>query len=103
VSGRSWAGRWGDTYREWQARGQAAEGPILNRLAGRQYRINESRDGEWSVKWLDDNQDVVASFGGDIRLMFLALQHLADRTEAEFGIVVDRIWQREPGARPKKS
>jgi hypothetical protein len=55
------------------------------------------------VKWVDDNQDVVASFGGDIRLMFLALQHLADRTETEFGIVVDRIWQREPGAQPKKS
>jgi hypothetical protein len=71
-------------------------GPILNRLAGREYRISESNDGEWVVKWRDDNGDVVAWFGGDVRLIFMTLQHLADRTDAEFGIAVDRIWRREP-------
>jgi hypothetical protein len=96
VSGRSWGGRWGVTYREWQPKARSGEGPILNRLAGRQYRISESRAGEWTVKWLDDNGRVVAWFGGDIRLVFVALQHLADRTDREFGIVVDRIWRSEP-------
>lgn len=96
MSGRSWSGQWGIVQREWQPRGRSAEGPILNRLAGRNYSINESRDGEWTVKWLDANGDVVARFGGDVRLVFVALQHLANRTEAEFGIVVDRAWQREP-------
>jgi hypothetical protein len=28
--------------------------------------------------------------------MFLALDHLAERTEEEFGVVVDRIWRQEP-------
>ena len=96
MSGRNWSGRWGIAQREWQPRGRSAEGPILDRLAGRNYLINETRDGEWTVKWLDDNGDVVARFGGDVRLVFVALQHLANRTEAEFGIVVDRVWQREP-------
>ncbi len=96
MSGRSWGGRWGVTYREWQPKARSSEGPILNRLAGRQYRITESRDGEWTVKWLDDNGKVVARFGGDIRLVFVALQHLADRTDREFGIAVDRIWRSEP-------
>lgn len=103
MSGRSWTGQWGDTYREYQARGRGAEGPILNRLAGREYQISESRDGEWTVKWLDPNGDVVAWFGGDLRLVFVALQHLADRTESEFGIVVRRIWHIEPEAEAKKS
>ena len=96
MSGRSWTGRWGTTYREWQPRAQSAEGPILNRLAGREYTINESRDGEWTVKWLSGSNDVVARFAGDVRLIFVALEHLADRTDSEFGIVVDRVWQREP-------
>lgn len=96
MSGRSWTGRWGVTYREWQPRARSAEGPILNRLAGRLYRINETRDGEWTVKWLDTNGEVVAWFGGDVRLVFVALQYLADRTDSEFGIAVDRVWQREP-------
>lgn len=96
MSGRSWSGQWGIAQREWKPRGQSAEGPILNRLAGRKYSINETRDGEWTVKWLDDNGDVVARFGGDVRLVFVALQHLANRTEAEFGIAVDRVWQHEP-------
>jgi hypothetical protein len=96
VSGRSWTGQWGVAQREWQPRGRSAEGPILDRLAGRKYAINETRDGEWTVKWLDDNGDVVARFGGDVRLVFVALQHLANRTEADFGIVVDRLWEREP-------
>jgi hypothetical protein len=68
----------------------------LNRLAGREYTINESRDGEWTVKWLSGSNDVVARFAGDVRLIFVALEHLADRTDSEFGIVVDRVWQREP-------
>ena len=96
MSGRSWSGQWGIAEREWQPRGRSAEGPILARLAGRNYSISETRDGEWTVKWLDANGDVVARFGGDVRLVFVALQHLASRTEAEFGIVVDRVWQREP-------
>ena len=96
MSGRSWSGQWGIAEREWQPRGGSAEGPILNRLAGRNYSISESRDGEWTVKWLDAKGDVVARFGGDVRLVFVALQHLANRTEAEFGIAVDRVWQREP-------
>ena len=95
MSGRNWTGRWGETNREWQPRGQSATGPVLNRLAGREYRITENR-ADWAVQWRDGNGDVVASFGGDVRLIFLALQHLADRTEAEFGIVVDRVWCREP-------
>jgi hypothetical protein len=98
MSGRSWGGQWGTTYREWQPKAQSATGPILNRLAGRQYRIDESRDGEWTVKWLDADGRVVAWFGGDMRLVFVSLQYLADRTESEFGIVVDRVWSREPEA-----
>ena len=97
MSGRNWSGRWGETNREWQPRGSSAGGPVLNRLAGREYRISESNEGEWTVKWRDHNGDVVAWFGGDIRLIFMALQHLADRTDAEFGITVDRIWRLEPG------
>lgn len=96
MSGRSWTGRWGIAHREWQPKGRSAQGPILDRLAGRQYRITESRAGEWTVTWLDANGEVVASFGGDVRLVFVSLQHLADRTETEFGIAVDRVWQREP-------
>ena len=96
MSGRSWSGRWGMANREWQPRGRSAAGPILNRLAGREYRINEVRNGEWAVKWLDPNGDVVAWFGGDLRLVFVALQHLAERTESEFGIVVEPIWRQEP-------
>ncbi len=96
MSGRSWTGRWGVAHRNRQQRGRSAEGPILNRLAGREYRINESRDGEWTVKWLDADGDVVAWFGGDVRLVFVALDHFAGRTDSEFGIVVDRVWQREP-------
>lgn len=95
MSGRNWTGRWGETNREWQPRAQMATGPILNRLAGREYRITEN-GGDWTVQWRDGNGDVVAWFGGDVRLIFTALQHLADRTDAEFGIVVDRIWRREP-------
>jgi hypothetical protein len=38
----------------------------------------------------------VAWFGGDVRLVFVALDHFASRTNSEFGIVVDPIWQREP-------
>lgn len=98
VSGRSWSGQWGIAHRQWQPRAESATGPILNRLAGRHYRINESRDGQWTVKWLDPDGQVVAQFGGDMRLVFVALQHLADRTESEFGIVVDRVWNREPEA-----
>ena len=96
MSGRSWTGRWGVAHRTLQPRGLSAQGPILNRLAGREYRINESRDGEWTVKWLDADGDVVAWFGGDVRLVFVALDHFASRTDTEFGIVVDRVWQREP-------
>ena len=96
MSGRNWSGRWGEATRDWQPRGQSAKGPILNRLAGRDYRITESNEGEWTVKWRDRNGDVVAWFGGDMRLIFTALQHLADRTDVEFGIAVDRIWRREP-------
>jgi len=96
VSGRSWSGHWGATYREWQPKPQTLDGPILNRLAGREYRINESRAGEWVVKWIDTNGQTVAWFGGDLRLVFVALQHLADRTESDFGITVDRLWLREP-------
>lgn len=96
MSGRNWTGRWGETTREPQRRGQTAGGPILNRLAGREYRITESNEGEWTVKWRDHNGDVVAWFGGDVRLIFTALQHLADRTDTEFGITVDRIWRHEP-------
>jgi len=48
------------------------------------------------VKWLDADGDVVAWFGGDVRLVFVALDHFASRTDSEFGIVVDRVWQREP-------
>ena len=96
MSGRSWAGQWGATYREWQPKAESTNGPILNRLAGRQYQINENRDGEWTVKWLDGQGHVVAWFGGDVHLVFVALQYLADRTEAEFGIAVDRVWSREP-------
>jgi hypothetical protein len=88
VSGRSWTGRWGVAHRNRQPRGLSAQGPILNRLAGRKYRINESRDGEWTVKWLDADGDVVAWFGGDVRLVFVALDHFASRTDNEFGIVV---------------
>ena len=95
MSGRNWTGRWGEANRQWQPRGQSATGPILNRLAGREYRITEN-GGDWTVQWRDGNGDVVAWFGGDVRLIFTALQHLADRTDAEFGIVVDRIWRREP-------
>jgi hypothetical protein len=96
VSGRSWTGRWGVAHRNRQQRGLSAQGPILNRLAGREYRINESRDGEWTVKWLDADGDVVAWFGGDVRLVFVALDHFASRTDSEFGIFVDRVWEREP-------
>ena len=71
MSGRSWTGRWGVAHRNRQPRGLSAQGPILNRLAGREYRINESRDGEWTVKWLDADGDVVAWFGGDVRLVHL--------------------------------
>ncbi len=56
----------------------------MDRLAGREYRINESREGEWTVKWFDAHGDVVAWFSGDVR------------TDSQFGIVVDRVWQREP-------
>jgi hypothetical protein len=28
--------------------------------------------------------------------VFVALDHFASRTDSEFGIVVDRVWQREP-------
>lgn len=96
MSGRNWSGQWGAADREWHGRGHSAEGPVLSRLAGREYRINESRDGEWTVKWLDTYGDVVAWFGGDVHLIFVTLQHLADRTDKEFGITVDRIWRREP-------
>jgi hypothetical protein len=96
VSGRSWSGQWGIAHREWQPRAEVTEGPILNRLAGRKYRINETREGEWTVKWLDAGGQTVAWFGGDVRLVFVALQHLADKTESVFGIEVDRIWRREP-------
>ena len=96
MSGRSWTGRWGVAHRNRQQRGLSAHGPILNRLAGREYRINESRDGEWTVKWLDADGNVVAWFGGDVRLVFVALDHFASRTDSEFGIFVDRVWQREP-------
>jgi len=96
VSGRSWTGRWGVAHRNRQQRGLSAHGPIPNRLAGREYRINESRDGEWTVKWLDADGNVVAWFGGDVRLVFVALDHFASRTDSEFGIFVDRVWQREP-------
>ena len=48
------------------------------------------------MKWLDADGDVVAWFGGDVRLVFVALDHFASRTDSEFGIVVDRVWQREP-------
>ena len=99
MSGRSWSGQWGVAQRVWQSRADSTMGPILNRLAGRQYRIDESRDDEWTVKWLDPDGHVVAQFGGDIRLVFVALQHLADRTETEFGIVVDRVWNQEPQGR----
>lgn len=68
----------------------------MDRLAGREYRINESREGEWTMKWFDAHGDVVAWFGGDVRLVFVALDHFASRTESQFGIVVDRVWQREP-------
>jgi len=27
---------------------------------------------------------------------FVALDHFASRTDSQFGIVVDRVWQREP-------
>ena len=96
MSGRNWSGRWGVTEREWQPRGKSATGPVLNRLAGREFRINETKDGEWTVRWLDANGDVVARFAGDVRLIFMALQDLADRTDREFGIRVDRIWCTEP-------
>ena len=96
MSGRNWSGRWGVAQREWQPRGKSATGPILNRLAGREFRINETKEGEWSVRWLDPNGEVVARFAGDVRLIFMALQHLADRTDSEFGISVDRIWRTEP-------
>ena len=96
MSGRSWTGRWGVTHRNRQPRGLSAQGPILHRLAGREYRISESRDGEWTVKWIDAAGDLVAWFGGDVRLVFVALDHFASRTDSEFGIVVDRVWQREP-------
>lgn len=96
MSGRSWTGQWGVAHRNRQQSGRSAQGPILNRLAGREYRINESRDGEWTVKWLDADGDVVAWFGGDVRLVFVALDHFASRTDSEFGIVVDRVWAREP-------
>lgn len=99
MSGRSWSGQWGVAHREWQSRAESTTGPNLDRLAGRQYRIDESRDAEWTVKWLDADSHVVAHLGGDFRLVFVALQHLADRTENEFGIVVDRIWNMEPDAR----
>lgn len=96
MSGRSWSGRWGVAEREWQPTGRSGQGPILNRLAGRQYQISEGRGGDWTVKWLDDRDETVAWFGGDVRLVFVALQHLADRTDQEFGIAVDRIWENEP-------
>ena len=96
MSGRSWSGRWGEAQRESQPRGESAGGPVLSRLVGRDYVISESRDGEWTVQWQDGYGDVAASFGGDVRLIYMALQHLADRTETEFGITVDRIWRREP-------
>ncbi len=96
MSGRSWTGRWGVAHRNRQQRGLSAHGPIPNRPAGREYRINESRDGEWTVKWLDADGNVVAWFGGDVRLVFVALDHFASRTDSEFGIFVDRVWQREP-------
>jgi len=95
VSGRSWTGRW-SRIEIGSRPGLSAQGPILNRLAGREYRISESRDGESTVKWLDADGDVVAWFGGDVRLVFVALHHFASRTDSEFGIVVDRVWQREP-------
>jgi hypothetical protein len=93
---RSWTGRWRVAHRNRQQRGLSAQGPILNRLAGREYRINESRDGEWTVRCLDADGDLVARFGGDVRLVFVALDHFGGRTDSEFGIVVDRVWQREP-------
>ena len=96
MSGRSWTGRWGVAHRNRQQRGLSAHGPIPNRPAGREYRINESRDGEWTVKWLDADGNVVAWFGGDVRLVFVALDHFASRTDSEFGIFVDRVCQREP-------
>ncbi len=95
MSGRSWTGRW-SRIEIGSRPGLSAQGPILNRLAGREYRISESRDGESTVKWLDADGDVVAWFGGDVRLVFVALHHFASRTDSEFGIVVDRVWQREP-------
>ncbi len=96
MSGRSWTGRWGVAHRNRQPPGLSAQGPILNRLAGQEYRISESRDGESTVKWLHADGDVVAWFGGDVSLVFVALHHFASRTDSEFGIVVDRVWQREP-------
>jgi len=96
VSGRSWTGRWGVAHRNRQPPGLSAQGPILNRLAGQEYRISESRDGESTVKWLHADGDVVAWFGGDVSLVFVALHHFASRTDSEFGIVVDRVWQRQP-------
>ena len=95
MSGRSWTGRW-SRIEIGSRPGLSAQGPILNRLAGREYRISESRDGESTVKWLDADGDVVAWFGGDVSLVFGALHHFASRTDSEFGIVVDRVWQRQP-------
>lgn len=96
MSGRNWNGRWGASDRKPQEPGESAQGRTLNRLPGRAYRINETREGEWTARWFDDQGNLVAWFGGDSGLMFLALNYLADRTENEFGVVVDRIWRREP-------
>lgn len=96
MSGRNWNGRWGAADRKMQAAGESARGRTLDRLPGRTYRINEGRDGEWTAKWFDAQGNLVAWFGGDSGLMFLALDHLAERTAEEFGVVVDRIWRQEP-------
>ena len=96
MSGRSWSGRWGAADRNRQAPGESAHGRTLNRLPGRDYRINEGRDGEWTAKWFDGQGNLVAWFGGDAGLMFLTLDYLAERTEHEFGVDVDRVWRREP-------
>lgn len=96
VSGRHWSGHWGAADRKRQQPGESAQGRALNRLPGRAYRIDESRDREWTARWFDGHGNLVAWFGGDAGLMFLALDYLAERTEQEFGVVVDRVWRREP-------
>ncbi len=96
MSGRKWNGRWGAAERKRQEPGESAQGRTLNRLPGREYRIDEGREGEWTAKWFDGQGNLVAWFGGDAGLMFLALDYLAERTENEFGVIVDRTWRREP-------